>query len=50
MDAHWTQGYRHLKNRVRFFRRSLRAILRAYGFTPHKGPAVSLGWVPPDIP
>ena len=50
MDTNWTRWYRHLKKQVRMFRRSLRAIFRAYGFTPRKGPTVSLGWVPPDIP
>jgi len=50
MNAKWTDWYRDLQRLVRMLRRSLRGVLRIYGFKPSKGPTVSQGWVPPDIP
>lgn len=50
MNAKWTDRYRDLKRVARMLRRSLRAVLRTYLLKPRKGPTVSHGWVPPDIP
>lgn len=50
MNTFWTGWYRGIKRQVRMLRRSLRAVLRNYVFKPRKGPTVSQGWVPPDLP
>lgn len=50
MNAVWTEGYRGIKKMARMLRRSLRGFLRTYVFKPRKGPTVSNGWVPPDLP
>ena len=50
MNAILTDWYRSIKRQVRMLRRSLRGVLRTYVFKPRKGPTVSQGWVPPDIP